>query len=90
MQRFFLGGGGVPFSHLCHLISCNVKKNLTDSDLLFPEKAESLPQDQKKKYAEKVCNERETETDRQRETVKRIQIFFGRILNSFELAEDRG
>lgn len=53
--------GGIPFSHLCHLISCNVKKNLTDSDLLFPEKAESLPQDQKKKYAEKVCDERESD-----------------------------
>ena len=37
------------------------KKNLTDSDLLFPEKAESLPQDQKKKYAEKVCDERESD-----------------------------
>ena len=56
------------------------KKKLTDSDLLFPEKAESLPQDQKKKYAEKVCNERETETDRRRETVKRIQIFLEEYL----------
>ena len=86
MQRFW--GDTIQLPLPSYFMQC--KKNLTDSDLLFPEKAESLPQDQKKKYAEKVCDERESDKQTDRDTKENSDILFGRILNSFKWAEDRG